>query len=119
MMSLLNPGLWLIGIGMAIGLFFSGVSVGKKWEEGRQAVESNHVAEAVDAANTAAAEAIAKIRPTYNTIQGKLERQIEINTFYRDCRLDPVGVQLLDQALKGGAIVPDSGKLPDADTPGR
>ena len=117
MLTLLNPSLWLVGIGIVIGVFFSGVSVGKKWEEGRQAVENNHVAEAVDAATSAAAEAIAKIRPTYTTIQGKLEKQIETNTVYRDCRLDPVGVQLLDQALKGGAISPGSGKLPDSDPP--
>ena len=59
-MTWLNPSVWLVAIGLLIGSFFSGVSVGKKWEEGRQAIENNHIAEAVDAANTAASQAIAQ-----------------------------------------------------------
>ena len=118
-MTWLNPSVWLVAIGLLIGSFFSGVSVGKKWEEGRQAIESNHIAEAVDAANTAAAQAISALKPTYTTIHGKLEKQIETNTVYRDCRLDPVGMQLLNQALNAGAITPGSGKLSTPDTPAR
>lgn len=118
-MTFLNPSIWLVAIGMSVGIFVSGISVGKKWEEGRQAIENNHVAEAVDAANTAAAQAIAALKPTYTTIQGKLEKQIETNTVYRDCRLDPVGMQLLNQALGAGAVPAGSGKLPTPDTPAR
>ena len=117
MMALLNPGLWLVGIGMAIGLFFSGVSVGKKWEEGRHAIEREHIAEAVDAATSAAAEAIAQIKPKYTTIQNEVQREIRTNTVFADCKLPADSLRLVNQALNAGAIAPDRGKLPAADAP--
>jgi hypothetical protein len=64
----------------------------------------------------AAAKAIAELRPKYTTIQGKLEKQIETNTVYRDCKLDPIGLQLVNQALAGGAEAPTPSKLPKADS---
>lgn len=98
-MTWLNPSVWLVAIGLLIGSFFSGVSVGKKWEEGRQAIESNHIAEAVDAANTAAAQAIAQIKPKYTTIQNQLETQIRTETVFKDCKLPEGSFRLLNEAL--------------------
>jgi hypothetical protein len=37
------------------------------------------------------------------------------HTVYRDCKLDPVGLQLVNQALAGGTRSPSSGKLSEAD----
>lgn len=74
------------------------------------------VEEAVIAAN---AVAIASIKPRYTTIQGKLEKQYETNTVYRDCKLDPVGVQLVNEALSGGAKAPSGGELPTPDAPAK
>ena len=111
MLTLLNPSMWLIGLALLAGSFAGGISVGKKWEEGRHAIESNHIAEAVDAANAVSAEAIAKIKVTNKTIQNEVRREVETNTVYADCKLTPVGLQLANQALAGTKPV-DSGKLP-------
>ena len=114
-MSLLNPSLWLVGLALLAGTFAGGISVGKKWEEGRNAIERNYVAEAIGAANAVSAEAIAKIKVTNKTIQAEVRREVETNTVYADCKLTPVGVQLANQALAGTKPV-DSGKLPEKAT---
>lgn len=115
-MSLPNPSMWLIGLALLAGTFAGGISVGKKWEEGRNAIESNHIAEAVDAALGASAEAIAKIKISNKTIQSEVRREVETNTVYADCKLTPNGMQLANQAL-AGAKPANSGKLPDTDPP--
>jgi len=93
-----------------------GFKLGVDHEVASQARENQHIAEAVDAANAASAEAIAKIKPKYTTIQGKLEKVIETNNIYRDCKLDAVGMQLANQALSGRASPASDSKLPNADT---
>ena len=115
----MNPWLILAGLLALAGAFGSGVSVGNKWAEGRQAIENNHIAEAVDAANTASAQAIAGIKVTNKTIQNQLEKQIETHTVYTDCRLDPVGLQLANQALEGRTKRSGDSKLPEADPAGK
>lgn len=116
-MTWLNPSLWLIAIGLLIGSFLAGVSSGKKWEEGRRAIENSHIAEAVDAANSAAAQAIASIKPKYTTIQNEVQREIRTNTVFADCKLPADSLRLVNQAINAGAIASDRGKLPAADTP--
>lgn len=116
-MSLLNPSLWLVGLAILAGTFAGGISLGKKWEEGRNAIERNYVAEAVDAANAAAAQAIAQIKPKYTTIQNEVQREIRTETVYADCRHSPDGLRLVNQALNGGAEPAGGRKLPAADTP--
>ena len=118
-MSLLNPALWLVGVALLAGTFAGGISVGKKWEEGRNAIEQNHIAEAVDAANAAAAQAIAQIKPKYTTIQNEVQREIRTNTVFADCKLPADSLRLVNQALNGGAEAPGGGKLPGADAPKR
>lgn len=115
---MINPYTILAAIAVAVTLFGGGLTLGIKWEEGRQAVENQHIAEAVDAANAASAEAIAKIKVTNKTIQNQLEKQIETHTVYTDCRLDPIGLQLANQALAGAK--PAGGvKLPEANPAGK
>lgn len=112
-MSLLSPSAWLIAAAILIGAFSSGVSVGKRWEEGRQAVENNHVAEAVDAALSASAEAIAKLKVKNTTITNEVQHEIRTNTIYSDCKLTDRGLQLANQALDpSGAFSVGEGKLP-------
>lgn len=113
-----NPTTILVALVFCLGLFTSGVTIGVKWEEGRQALENQHIAEAVDAANSATAEAISKIKVTNKTVQNQLEKQIETHTVYRDCKLDPVGLQLANQALAGSKPAGDS-KLPGPDAAGK
>lgn len=110
-----NPTTILVALVFCLGLFSSGIATGIKWEEGRQAVENNHIAEAVDAANGASAEAIAKLKPVYTTIKGETRREVETHTVYTDCKLTPGGLQLANQALLGGTKPAGEGKLPGAD----
>tara|TARA_R110000868_G_scaffold215878_1_gene466022 strand:- start:991 stop:1335 length:345 start_codon:yes stop_codon:yes gene_type:complete len=108
----MNP--YLI-IAMLVGVLAAGAGgfkLGADHEVAAQAREQNHIAEAVDAANSTAAEAIAAIKPIYTTIQGKTIYETSNNTVYRDCAHSPTGLQLVNQALNGGAVAPDSGKLP-------
>ena len=112
-MSLLNPSLWLVGIGLAVGIFFSGVSTGKKWEEGRHAVEQNHIAEAVDAATNTFAEAIAAQKIKNVTITNEVQHEVRTNTIYTDCKLTDRGLQLANQALDPSRTYSlGEGKLP-------
>tara|TARA_R110000868_G_scaffold99334_1_gene273434 strand:- start:3564 stop:3911 length:348 start_codon:yes stop_codon:yes gene_type:complete len=115
----MNPYI-IIGFLLALaGAGAGGFKLGDDHRTAAQAREQKHITEAVDAANNAAAQAIATLKPKYTTIQNKLEKQIEINTIYRDCKLDAVGLQLVNQALNGGAIAPSDSKLPKADTTGK
>jgi len=94
------------------GTHIKAYQMGADHEVATQAREDAQIAKAVDAANATAAVAIAQIRPKYTTISNKLEKQLETHTLYRDCKLDPVGLQLLNQALAGGTEAPSDGKLP-------
>ena len=114
----MNPYVLLAAIWVAIGLFVSGFFAGSRWEAGRQALENQHIAEAVDAANQASAEAIAKIKVNHRTIQGEVRREVETHTVYADCKLTPDGLRLANQALSGTSAASDS-KLPKADPTGK
>ena len=111
-----NPYALLALVVLAVGLLTSGFVAGSKWEAGRQAVENQHIAEAVDAANAASAEAIAKIKVTNKTIQNEVRREIETNTVYSDCKLSGGGLLLANQALAGTQPAGDL-KLPRIDAP--
>lgn len=115
---MLNPYTILAAIAMAVTLFGGGLTIGIKWEQGRAAVEDQHVQKAVDAALQVSADAIAKIKVTNKTIQGETRHEIETHTVYSDCRLTPVGLQLAAQALDGAKPAGDL-KLPRLDAPGK
>jgi len=117
-MNPLNPYAILASIVVALCLFGSGVATGVRWQTGQQAINSQHITQAVDAANKSSAEAIATLKPVYTTIQAKLEKQIETKTVYRDCRLDADSLQLINYSLSG-AHGAGSGKLPGADAAGK
>lgn len=110
----MNPYIALFAVLGLIGVFGAGVGVGKKWEEGRNAIEQNHIAEAVDAANAASAEAIAGIKVTNQTINNKVRHEVETNTVYSDCKLTSNGVFLANSALSG-TKPPSGGELPKTD----
>lgn len=112
----MNP--YLI-ISMLVGVLIAGAGgfkLGMDHEEATQAREQKHITEAVEAANNAAAQAIAAIKPKYTTIQNEVQREIRTNTVYADCKLPADGLRLVNQALNGGAITPDSVKLPKPDS---
>lgn len=109
---MINP--WII-VAVLLAILSAGAGgfkLGADHEVAAQAREDAHVAKAVEAANTVAAQAIANLKPKYTTIHNQLERQIETNTVLRDCRLDATSLQLANQALNGGAQAPGGSKLP-------
>lgn len=90
----------IIAILVAIlGAGAGGFKLGADYEVAAKAREDKHIAEAVDAANSASAAAIAQLKPKYTTISNQLEKQIETHTVYRDCRLDPTAFELINSAL--------------------
>lgn len=118
MPSLLSPSLWLAALVLLAGAFGSGISVGMKWSEGRQAVENNHVAEAVDAATSVSAEAIAALKPKYTTITNEVQHEVRTNNIYSDCKLTDRGLQLANQALDPGRTFSlGESKLPNKTDP--
>ena len=114
----MNPLLLLIIGVIAASIFGSGVTIGMRWEEGKQVLENQHIAQAVEAANASAADAIAKIKVTNKTIQGEVRHETETHTIYTDCRLTPVGMQLATQALDGSKPAGDL-KLPSISAPAK
>ena len=115
----MNPYLIIAALLAVLAAGAGGFKLGADHEVAAQAREQNHIAEAVDAANATAAEAIAAIKPKYTIIQGKVIREISTQTVYRECLHSPDGLRLVNQALGGGTVTPDSLKLPQADPVGK
>lgn len=95
----MNPYLIIAAMVAMAGAALGGFQLGVDHERANQIDKQALVAEAVDAANTAAADAIAQIKPKYTTIQNQLETQIKTNTVFSDCKLDPSSFKLLNEAL--------------------
>lgn len=112
----MNPWLIIAALVAVLSAGAGGFKLGADHEVASQARADEQLKKAEDKMADVAAKAISELRPKYTTIQGKLEKQIETNTVYRDCKLDPVGLQLVNQALTGGAEAPASSKLPKADS---
>ena len=115
----MNPYLIIAALLAMMGVGAGGFKLGVDHEKASQVDRQDVIAEAVDAANNAWADKVASLKPTYTTIQNKLEKQIETNTVYRDCHLDPVGLQLANQALTGGAKPTSESKLSNTDSAGK
>lgn len=113
----MNPYLLVVVVVAYFAAGLAGFRLGVDHQKAQEVEKTELVAEAVDAANAASAAVLASIRPKYTTIQNQVEKQIETNTVYRDCRLDPVGLQLANQALNGGSKPSSGGELPKADAP--
>ncbi len=109
----------IIGFLLALaGAGAGGFKLGSDHEVATKAREQKHIAEAVEAANNAAAQAIAKIKVVNKTIQNEVQREIQNNIVYRDCKHSPDGLRLLNEALAGSKPAGDS-KLPRTDPVGR
>lgn len=114
----MNPYLIVAFLVAVLAAGAGGFKLGADHEVASQARADEQLQKAEEKMTKAAADAIAQLRPKYTTIQGKLEKQIETNTVYRDCKLDPIGLSLVNQALTGGTEAPASGKLPPVDKAG-
>jgi len=97
------------------GAGVGGFNLGVDHERAAQVDKQALVAEAVDAANSAAAAAIANIKIKNTTIQSEVQREVHEKLVYSDCRHSPDGLRLVNQALDPAAVRPGGGKLPSAD----
>ena len=113
---MMNPYI-LLAIAIAImAAGAGGFKLGVDHEFASQAREDQHIAQAVDAATTVSAQAIAALKVKSTTITNEVQREVRTNTVYADCKLTPVGVQLANQALApDSSFALGSGKLPKAD----
>lgn len=114
----MNPYLIIAAMVAVMAAGAGGFKLGADHEVASQAHEQDHIAEAVDAANNAAAQAIAKIKVVNTTIQNEVQREVQTNTVYAECRNTSPGLRLLNEALTGDKPAGDS-KLPKADATGR
>lgn len=113
----MNPYLIIVFMLALAGAGVGGFKLGSDHEIASLAREREHIAEAVDAANTAAAQAIATLKPKFTTIQNEVQREVITKTIYSDCRHSPDGLRLANQALNGGTVPDGDSKLPEAHPP--
>lgn len=78
------------------------------------------IAEASEAAQQAAAKAIAQIKIVNRTNYNEIQRETRVVPDYTACRNSDVGLRILNAALEGRpAVAAGSGGVPDADAAGR
>jgi len=80
---------------------FGGFRLGVDHEKAAQLDKQALVAEAVDAANAASAEAIAKLAPKHSTIRQVLEREVRENVVYRECKSSQAAVDAFNSGIDG------------------
>lgn len=114
----MNPYLIIATLVAVLAAGAGGFKLGADHEIAAKAREEKHIAEAVTAANKASAEAIAKIKIVNKTIQNEVQREVQNNVVYRDCKHTPDGLRLLNEAITGSKSAGDS-KLPRVDPAGR
>lgn len=109
-------GLWGASVG---GAFFYGEDVGVAKVKASQADVDKAVQATRDAAAQGAAEAIARIKVQHTTVKQEVQREIQTNTVYRDCRIPADGMRHLRDAATGDITQPaGGGQLPRASAPG-
>lgn len=97
----MNPWILLAAAGACIGAFFYGQHIGAQGAEAQKARDERIAKVAYDAGQQGAAAAIAQLKPRNVTIRQEIAREIRENTVYRDCRVTPDAVQLVNEALAG------------------
>ena len=116
---MINPWLIVAVLLAILGAGAGGFKLGADHEVASQARNDEQIRKVETAVIEANAKSIAAIKPKFTTISNQLEKQIETHTVYRDCKLDPVGMQLVNQALDGGTKATSDSKLPEADAPSK
>lgn len=106
----------------AIGAaYYAGVSAGQDQVRAEAADRQALAVQAGEAAASAAAAQIARLRIVNQTIRQEVEREIQTRTVYRDCEHTADQLQRLNAALAGAGPQPGAGGagLPTADAAGR
>lgn len=114
----MNPWLIIFSLVSVIAAGAGGFKLGVDHELASQKREDEHVAQAVDAANAAAATAIARIKVVNQTIQNEVQREVRTNTVYSDatCAHTDNGLLSVNKALTPPGPSGDR-KLPGPDAP--
>lgn len=110
----MNPYALIACMVAVLGVGAGGFKLGVDHQIASQEREDKHVQQAIEAANIAAAEAIAKIKVVNTTVQNEVQHEIRTNTIYAGCKHSPDGLRLLNEALAGSIPAADR-KLPKAD----
>lgn len=114
----LNPWLILAALGLVGaltgGAYYQGRQDGEAKIVAQEARERELVAEAVDAANNTAAQAISAIKVQHRTVTQEVQREVLTVPQYVDCRHSDSGLRNINAALTGAtqASAPGSGVVP-------
>lgn len=111
----------VIGWGASVGgAGWYGMGLGEDKILSRQARDDQVRQKTFDDAQAGAAAAIAANKPKNTTIVQKVQREVQTNTVYADCRVPAAGMQLANQAITGIEPKPaGDGGVPRADAPKR
>lgn len=94
------------------GAFVYGDGTGEARAVAKQAAVSAAIQQTREAAQQGAAAAIAALKPRNVTIRQEVQREIQTNTVYRDCRVPAGGVRGANEALTGQPQRAGGGELP-------
>lgn len=97
---------------MSAGTLFYGIDIGQTREIAKQKNIDDVVRQVSEAAQAAAATAIASQQPINRTIVQKAVREIETNTVYRECVNTPEQLRNINAALTGRTEPASDSKLP-------
>lgn len=108
-----------LSIGIVAGAFAYGHHIGAQQEQAKQLAVEVATLQTRQVMQDAAAEAISNIKVTNTTIRGEVQREIQTNTVYRDCKLPADGLRIINEAITGKRTQPaGSGQLPRTDANG-
>jgi hypothetical protein len=114
-----NPWL-LLGLALAWAASVAGAfTFGRDVEQGAQALAERTAAAAVEAANVATGEALAKIEVQRVEITQPVIHEVRTRTVYAECRHTADGLRGVNAALTGRAVAAGASQLPAASAPGR
>ena len=103
------------------GAYWMGHTAGSDAQAARQQRDEHLVAQAGEAAASAAAAAINRIEVKHVTVNQALQREVIDRPVFRDCRSGDGAVSLFNSTIPSGAAEPAAGggQLPAQDAAGR
>lgn len=103
------------------GAYWAGHAAGTDAQAARQQRDTDLVAQAGEAAASAAAAAINKIEVKHVTVTQALQREVVDRPVYRDCRSGPDAVGMFNSTIPaaGAEPAPGGGQLPAQDAAAR
>lgn len=118
-MNLILAGILAAVLSGAGGVWY-GMGLGKDQLLAQQARESKIIEDTRELAMQGAAAAIAANKPRNVTIKQEVQREIQTNTVYADCRHSAEQLQRINAALTGDEARPAGGRVvPEARAPER